>query len=60
MGIELDNTILYTLQFANDLVIILNDKKGMEYKLIEEYEIWGLKVNIQKIEFLLSMEKLVI
>lgn len=38
MGMELDNTVIYTLQFADDPLIISNDKENMEHgmcKLIE-------------------------
>lgn len=40
MGIQLTDRPLYTLQFADDQVVIANDKYDMEYmmrKLIEEY-----------------------
>lgn len=41
MGIELDNAILYTLQFADDQAVVSDDKDDMEYiicELIEEYK----------------------
>ncbi|XP_030760238.1 uncharacterized protein LOC115885465, partial [Sitophilus oryzae] len=40
MGIEIDNECLFTLQFADDQIIVANDKDDMQYmlrKLIEEY-----------------------
>lgn len=56
MGIELDdNSYLYSLQFADDQVIMANDKDDLEYmarKLQEEYEIWGLEMNTKKTEYL--------
>lgn len=55
MGIELVNKCMYTLQFADDQVVIANDKEDLEYmmrKLIEEYNHWGLSVNIDKTKYL--------
>lgn len=55
MGIELNNTCLYTLQFADDQVVIANDREDIEYmmrKLVEEYSRWGLDVNIDKTKYL--------
>lgn len=55
MGIQLTDRSLYTLQFADDQVVLANDKYDMEYmiqKLIEEYSKWGLSVNTRKTEYL--------
>ncbi|XP_044745272.1 uncharacterized protein LOC123307119 [Coccinella septempunctata] len=55
MGIELGNMTLYTLQFADDQAVVSGDKDDMEYmirKLIEEYEKWGLNVNLGKTKYL--------
>ncbi|XP_030767351.1 uncharacterized protein LOC115891091 [Sitophilus oryzae] len=55
MGIEIDNECLFTLQFADDQIIVANDKDDMQYmlrKLIEEYGEWGLTVNIAKTKYL--------
>lgn len=56
MGIQLnDDMCLYTLQFADDQVVLANDKDDMEYmvrKLIQEYFEWGLAVNIDKTKYL--------
>ncbi|XP_030746812.1 uncharacterized protein LOC115875485 [Sitophilus oryzae] len=55
MGIEIDNESLFTLQFADDQIIVANDKDDMQYmlrKLIEEYGEWGLTVNIAKTKYL--------
>lgn len=41
MGIEMNNKYIYILQFADDQVVIANDKDDMQYmmrKLIEEYD----------------------
>ena len=31
MGIPLENTTLYTLQFADDQVVLAGDKENLEY-----------------------------
>jgi hypothetical protein len=44
MGIPLENTTLYTLQFADDEAVLAGDKEDLEYmtrKLKETYEKWG-------------------
>ena len=46
---------VYTLQFADDQIIIANDKDDIEYmtkKLQEEYKLWGLEINTQKTKYL--------
>ena len=51
MGIPVGNDSIYTLLFADDQVVISQDYEDMEYmlrKLLEEYEKWGLKVNLDK------------
>ena len=52
MGIPLnDGTTLYTLCFADDQVVLAQDREDLEYmarNLIEEYSKWGLEVNIKK------------
>lgn len=55
MGVELDNGCIYTLQFADDQVVIANDMEDMQYmmrKLTEEYSQWGLTVNLTKTRYL--------
>lgn len=55
MGVYIGDTCLYTLQFADDQVIIANDKDDIEYmarKLKEEYKQWGLEINTQKTKYL--------
>lgn len=55
MGIDIGDTCLYTLQFADDQVIIANDKDDLQYmarKLQEEYNNWGLEINTQKTKYL--------
>lgn len=55
MGIDIGESCLYTLQFADDQVVMAQDKEDLEYmtrKLIEEYSKWGLSMNIDKTEYL--------
>jgi Reverse transcriptase (RNA-dependent DNA polymerase) len=55
MGIEIGNDCLYTLIFADDQVIIATDEDDVQYmyrKLEEELIKWGLKINIDKTEYL--------
>jgi len=46
---------LYTLQFADDQVVLVGDKEDLEYmtsKLKETYEKWGLDLNLNKTKYL--------
>jgi len=55
MGIPLENTTLYTLQFADDQVVLKGDKEDVGYmtcKLKETYEKWGLDMNLNKTKYL--------
>ena len=55
MGILLENTILYTLRFADDQVVLAGDKEDLEYmarKLKETCEKWGLDMNLNKTKYL--------
>jgi len=44
--------VQYTLQFADDQVIIANDKEYITRKLQEEYKLWGLEINTEKTKYL--------
>ena len=51
MGIPVENVTLYTLQFADDQVVLAGDKENLEYmtcKLKETYEKWDLDLNLIK------------
>ena len=53
MGIPIQNTYVYSLNFADDQVLLAQDHDDMEYmarKLKEEYEKWGLAINLEKNE----------
>jgi len=55
MGIPLENTTLYTLQFADYQVVLAGDKEDLEYmtrKLKETYGKWGLDMNLNKTKYL--------
>ncbi|KAK4873810.1 hypothetical protein RN001_013170 [Aquatica leii] len=55
MGIPIRDETLYTLLFADDQVIVasnMDDANYMLRKLIEEYERWGLTINVSKTEYL--------
>ena len=46
---------MHSLLFADDQVIFAQEKEDMEYmvrKLKEEFELWGLKINMSKTEYL--------
>ena len=51
MGIPIQNPHVYSLNFADDQVLITQDHDDMEFtarKLKEEYEKWGLTMNLEK------------
>jgi hypothetical protein len=51
MGISIQNTYVYSLNFADDQVLLAQDHDDMEYmarKPKEEYEEWGLTINLEK------------
>jgi hypothetical protein len=55
MVIPLENTTLYTLQFADDQVVLVDDKEDLEYmtcKMKEIYDKWGLDMNLNKTKYL--------
>jgi len=55
MGVPLENITLYTLQFADDQVVLAGDKEDLEYmtrKLKETYEKCGLDLNLNKTKYL--------
>jgi hypothetical protein len=57
VGYNVDNTTIYTytLQFADDQVVIAQSKDDLEYmcrKIQEEYLKWGLNMNIDKTKYM--------
>jgi len=50
---------VYTLQFADDQVVLASDKEYLEYmtrKLKETYEEWSLDMNLNKTKYLCNEE----
>jgi hypothetical protein len=55
IGYNVDNTTIYTLQFADYQVVMAQNKEDLEYmcqKLKEEYSKWGLTMNIDKTKYM--------
>lgn len=55
MGINIGESSIYTLQFADDQVLIAQDKDDLQYmtrKIKEEYEKAGLSMNMEKTKYL--------
>jgi hypothetical protein len=51
MGISIQNTHVYSLNFADDQTLIEQDHDDMEFmarKLKEEYAKWGVTINLEK------------
>lgn len=51
METELGDTTLYTIQYADDQVVVAQNKENLQYpsqKLKDEYLKWGLQLNIKK------------
>jgi hypothetical protein len=61
MSIPIQNTYIYSLNFADDQVLLAQDHDDMEHmarKLKEEYERWGLAINLKKTNmYVLEKEK---
>ena len=56
-GYNVDNTMIYTLQFADNQVVMAQSQEDLEYvcrKLQEEYSKWGLTMNIAKTKYVLG------
>jgi hypothetical protein len=55
MGLEIQNTTIYSVLFADDQLLIAEDYEDLEYmtrKLIDEYELWSLKLNVKKTKYM--------
>jgi hypothetical protein len=55
MGIPIQNTRVYSLNFADDQVLIAQDHDDMEFMARnpkEEYEKWGLTLNLEKTKYI--------
>jgi len=52
MGLEIQDTTIYSVLFADNHLLIAQDYEDLEYmtrNLIDEYELWGLKLNVKKL-----------
>ena len=52
MRFEIQDTTIHSMLFADDQLLIAQDYEDLEYmtrKLIGEYELWGLKLSVKKI-----------
>ena len=55
MGLEIQDTTIYIMLFADDELLIAQDYEDLEYmtkKLIDGYELWGLKLNVIKTKYM--------
>ncbi|XP_073990596.1 uncharacterized protein [Rhodnius prolixus] len=55
MGVKVGEETLYTLQFADDQVLIAEDEEDLTYmlrKLLAAYSEWGLEVNKSKTQYM--------
>ena len=55
MGLEIQDTTIYSKLFADDELLIAQDYEDLEYmtrKLIDEFELWGLKLNVKKTKYM--------
>ena len=51
LGIPIQNTCVYLLNFADDHILLVQDNDDMEYmarKVMEVYEKCGLAINLEK------------
>jgi hypothetical protein len=54
LGKTIQNTYVYSHNFADDQVLLAQDHDDMEYmarKLKEEYEKWGLVISLGKTKY---------
>jgi len=55
MGMEIQDTTIYSMLFTDDRLLIAQDYEDLDYmtrKLIDEYELWGLKLNVKKTKYM--------
>jgi hypothetical protein len=51
MGLKIQDRTIYSMPFADDQLLITQNYEELQYItriLIEEYELWGLKMNVKK------------
>jgi len=55
MGLEIQDTTIYSMVVADDQLLIAQDYEDLGYmtrKLTDEYELWGLKLNVKKTKYM--------
>ena len=55
MGLEIQDTTMYSMLFADNQLLIVQDYEDLECmtrKLIDEHELRGLKLNIKKTKYM--------
>jgi len=55
MGLEIQDTKIYSMLFADDQLLIAQDYEDLKYmtrKLIDEYELWGLSLNVKETKYM--------
>jgi len=55
MGLEIQDTTIYSMSFADNQLLIAQDYEDLEYmtrKLIDEYELWCLKLNVKETKYM--------
>ena len=60
MGVTVGDDTIYSLLFAYDQLLLAEDSEDLEYmtrKLKEEYEKWGLKINMEKTKYMAIGDK---
>jgi len=56
MGLKIQDRTIYSMLFADDQLLIAQNYEELQYmtrKLIEKYELWGLKVNVKETKYML-------
>jgi len=59
VGIPIQNTYVYSLNFADDQVLLAEDHDELEYmarKLKEKYDKWGFAINLEKTKYICKGE----
>jgi len=60
MSIPIQNTFVYSLNFADDQILLAQDHDDMGYmarKLKEEHDKWGLAINLEKNKYVYMGER---
>ena len=55
MGLEIQDTTIYSVLYVDDQLLIAQDYEDLEYmarKLIDEYELRGLKLSVKKTKYM--------